>query len=74
MRGAGLGWETPAVINKEALAELVRLSDDLNQVGNRLKAWLDGELDQNAIDPAAIMRSLQDIKGEMVSVTSRLVD
>jgi len=73
-RGVGLGWEAPATINKEALADLMRLNDELNRVGNQLKAWLDSESGQDDLDPAAILQSLGEISGEMESVTPRLTD
>ena len=73
-RGAGLGWEPPAKINKEAMADLMRLNEELNRLGNQLKAWLDGEPGQDALDPAAILQSLGEIRGKMASVTPRLTD
>jgi len=74
VRAAGLGWEATTAINKNAMADLVRLNDDLNRVGGQLKAWLDDEPERGTIDPAIFMRNLQEIKGEMASVMSRLVD
>ena len=74
VRAAGLGWEASTAINKDAMADLVRLNDDLNRVGGQLKAWLDDEPGQGAIDPTTLMKSLHEIKGEMASAMAQLVD
>lgn len=78
LRAVGAGYEPRALVDREQIAELLRINGDLGRLGGLLKLWLTDDAKLNQFDRGQIrqvilaaLRRIEENQGELRTVARR---